>query len=385
MRDLSHALQQRQLNGLYRRRRTIQGPQQVETVIDGQPCLAFSSNDYLGLANHPVILAAMHQGVDEYGCGSGASHLMSGHSRAHHALEEELADFLQRPRALLFSSGYLANLGIVTALTTKGDRVYEDRLNHASLIDAGLLSGARLIRYTHKDAQALDQKLDADFAGQQLVVTDGVFSMDGDIAPIRELAASCQKHRAMLMVDDAHGIGVLGERGRGSLEHLSVNTAEVDVLMGTLGKAFGCFGAFVVGSEEMIETFINAARSYIYTTALPPSLAVAASASLKLLQQENWRREKLQALIAQFRQGATEMGLEVLESDTPVQAVILGDSQCALDWSEALWQKRIHVPAIRPPTVAEGRARLRISFSAAHQESHVQQLLRALEQIKENA
>lgn len=385
MRDLSHALQQRQLNGLYRRRRTIQGPQQVETVIDGQPCLAFSSNDYLGLANHPVILAAMHQGVDEYGCGSGASHLMSGHSRAHHALEEELADFLQRPRALLFSSGYLANLGIVTALTTKGDRVYEDRLNHASLIDAGLLSGARLIRYTHKDAQALDKKLDADFAGQQLVVTDGVFSMDGDIAPIRELAASCQKHRAMLMVDDAHGIGVLGERGRGSLEHLSVNTAEVDVLMGTLGKAFGCFGAFVVGSEEMIETFINAARSYIYTTALPPSLAVAASASLKLLQQENWRREKLQALIAQFRQGATEMGLEVLESDTPVQAVILGDSQCALDWSEALWQKRIHVPAIRPPTVAEGRARLRISFSAAHQESHVQQLLRALEQIKENA
>jgi len=384
MRDLSNDLQQRQQEGLYRRRRVVQGPQQVETVIDGKACLAFSSNDYLGLANHPDILAAMHQGVDEYGCGSGASHLMNGHSQAHHALEEALAEFLQRPRALLFSSGFLANLGIISSLSSQGDRVYEDRLNHASLIDGGLLSGARLIRYAHRDVSALEKKLNTDFSGQQLVVTDGVFSMDGDIAPVPDLAACCQKYQAMLVVDDAHGIGVIGEQGRGTLEHLCVNTSEVPVLMGTLGKAFGCFGAFVAGSEEIIETLINQARSYIYTTALPPSLAIAASASLKLVQRENWRREKLQTLISQFREGARELGLEFLDSETPIQAVLLGNSQRALDWSEALWQNHIHVPAIRPPTVAIDKARLRISFSAAHEPTHVQQLLNALEHIKES-
>ena len=381
IRSFSKALQQRQLDGLYRRRRITQGPQQVESVIDGKQCLAFSSNDYLGLANHPKILSAMHDGIDQYGCGSGASHLMNGHSCAHHELEEQLAEFLQRPRALLFSSGYLANLGVIAALTTKGDRVYEDRLNHASLIDGGLLSGARLIRYDHADADSLQQKLDKDFSGQQLVVTDGVFSMDGDIAPLPALKDCCRDSQALLMVDDAHGIGVLGHQGRGSLEHFSMSASDVPILMGTLGKSFGCSGAFVAANEEIIETLINHARSYIYTTALAPALAVAASASLGLLQQDNWRREKLKDLIKQFKHGAEQLGLQLLPSMTPIQAVIIGDSQSAVDWSEALWQQNIHVPAIRPPTVEQGQARLRVSLSAAHEDHHIERLLHAFERI----
>ena len=381
MRDLATSLQQRRHDGLYRRRKVQQGMQGVEVVLDGKPCLAFCSNDYLGLSHHPDVIKAMHQGIDEFGAGSGASHLINGHSVAHHALEEELADFVQRPRALLFSTGYMANLGVISALLQSGDRVFEDRLNHASLIDAGLLSGARFIRYAHADVKDLEQKSSTVFAGDSLVATDGVFSMDGDLAPLPELSQLCKHRNAWLMVDDAHGLGVLGQRGAGSLEHYGLNQTDVPILMGTLGKAFGTFGAFVAGSEELIETLINQSRSYIYTTASPPAIAAATRVSLKLVQQESWRREKLNNLVAQFRTGAESLGLELLDSPTPIQALMIGDNQLAVDCSEALWNEGIYIPAIRPPTVAVGTARLRVSFSADHETKHVDQLLNALEAV----
>jgi 8-amino-7-oxononanoate synthase len=304
--------------------------------------------------------------------------LINGHSRAHHALEEELADFVQRPRALLFSTGYMANLGVISALLQRGDQVFEDRLNHASLIDAGLLSGARFSRYAHADALDLQQRLTDGHSGDRLVATDGVFSMDGDIAPLAELAQVCSDADAWLMVDDAHGIGVLGQQGRGTLEHFGLSQTDVPILMGTLGKAFGTFGAFVAGSDELIETLINQARSYIYTTAPPPAVAAAARASLKLVQQESWRREKLISLINQFKSGAASLGLDLMPSHTPVQPLMLGESQRAVACSEVLLSNGIYIPAIRPPTVPEGSARLRISFSADHEPAHVTRLLDTL-------
>lgn len=381
MRDLVTPLQQRRLDGLYRHRKVQQGMQGVEVVLDGKPCLAFCSNDYLGLSHHPDVIKAMHQGIDEFGVGSGAAHLINGHSQAHHALEEELADFVQRPRALLFSTGYMANLGVISALLQRGDRIFEDRLNHASLIDAGLLSGARFIRYAHAESKDLEAKFNGDHAGDSLVATDGVFSMDGDLAPLPELAQLCNNNDAWLMVDDAHGLGVLGEHGGGTIEHYGMSSADVPILMGTLGKAFGTFGAFVAGSEALIETLINQARSYIYTTASPPAIASATRVSLKLVQRESWRREKLMSLVAQFRAGAQSLGLELLNSPTPIQAVMIGDSQRAVDCSDALWQQGIYIPAIRPPTVAAGTARLRVSFSADHEPEHIVRLLDALESV----
>ncbi len=381
MRELGKQLQQRRQAGLYRSRKVQDGMQGAEVVLDGKTCLAFCSNDYLGLSHHPKVIKALQQGAEQYGAGSGAAHLINGHSRAHHALEEALAEFSGRPRALLFSTGYMANLGVMSALLQRGDHVFEDRLNHASLIDAGLLSGARLSRYAHAHADNLQQKLQASKPGTRLVATDGVFSMDGDLAPLNELAQVCKQEEASLMVDDAHGIGVLGQHGRGTLEHFGLNMDDVPILMGTLGKALGTFGAFIAGSEDLIETLINQARSYIYTTAPPPAVAAATLVSLQLLKQESWRREKLQELIAQFRQGAAALGLELMPSPTPIQPLMIGDSQRALNCSEALLAKGIYIPAIRPPTVPEGSARLRISFNADHEPRHVEQLLDVLDAI----
>jgi 8-amino-7-oxononanoate synthase len=378
MRDLARQLHQRRLDGLYRSRKVQDSMQGAEVVLDGQHCLAFCSNDYLGLSHHPQVIKAMQQGAHQYGAGSGAAHLINGHSRAHHALEEELAAFVQRPRTLLFSTGYMANLGVMSALLQRGDQVLEDRLNHASLIDAGLLSGARFSRYKHADAFDLQQRLTGEHCGDRLVATDGVFSMDGDIAPLTELAQICGDADAWLMVDDAHGIGVLGQQGRGTLEHFGLSQTDVPILMGTLGKAFGTFGAFVAGSDELIETLINQARSYIYTTAPPPAVAAAARASLKLVQQESWRRDKLNSLINQFKSGAASLGLDLMPSHTPVQPLIIGESQHAIVCSQALLSNGIYIPAIRPPTVPEGSARLRISFSADHEEAHVTRLLDTL-------
>ncbi len=381
---LKPVLAERQAQSLYRRRHVIDGPQACNLKLDGRDVINFCSNDYLGLANHPQVISALKKGADEYGVGAGASHLINGHSRAHHALEEELADFVNRPRALLFSSGYMANLGVITSLVGKGDAILEDRINHASLIDAGLLSGARLQRYRHADCDSLVTHLkkitSKNNNGRRLIATDGVFSMDGDLAPLPALAETAAQHDAWLMVDDAHGLGIIGKQGRGSVDHFDLNNEHVPILMGTLGKAFGTFGAFVAGSEALIETLIQQARSYIYTTALPPAVAEATRASLTLLRAADDRREKLVALITQFRHGAKQLGLTLLESPTPIQPLIVCDSKQAMTLSNDLLAKhQIMVSAIRPPTVPDGSVRLRITLCANHNETQIDQLLSALD------
>jgi 8-amino-7-oxononanoate synthase len=378
MKNLATQLQARRDHQLYRERLIIDGPQGVTVRVDGRDYLSFCSNDYLGLANHQDVVSAFHRGIDEFGCGSGAAHLITGHSRAHHALEEELADFVQRPRALLFSTGYSANLGVMAALLGRGDRVFEDRLNHASLLDAARLSRARLLRYEHNDALALASRLAVSPACETLVATDGVFSMDGDMAPLADLSAVAAQHHAWVLVDDAHGLGVLGPQGRGSVVQAGLGVSEVPILMGTLGKAFGTFGAFVAGSDDLIETLIQQARTYIYTTAPPPAVACATRAALQRVREDDWRREHLQGLIRVFRSGARQLGLTLCDSQTPIQPLLVGAAGRALQLSQALRDRGILISAIRPPTVAEGSSRLRITFSAAHSEAQVQQLLAAL-------
>jgi 8-amino-7-oxononanoate synthase len=369
--------------GLYRRRRLLSGPQGVRPRIDGREMLAFCSNDYLGLAAHPKVSEAFRDGAARDGVGSGASHLICGHSEAHERLEEALAGFVGRERALLFSTGYMANLGVISALAGRGDLVLADRLDHASLLDGARLSGARLRRYPHADTIRLGALL-AD-GGASLVVTDGVFSMDGDLAPLPALAEAARSAGALLMVDDAHGLGVLGANGAGTLEHLGLSgtagQTAVPILVGTLGKALGTFGAFVAGEASLIELLIQRARSYIYTTALPPALANATLAALELARREHWRREQLQRLIERFRNGAASLGLELADSCTPIQPLIAGDVETAMVWSRLLESNGILVTAIRPPTVPEGSARLRITFSSQHRDADVDRLLDTLSRL----
>lgn len=379
--ELSAELNNRKQQFLYRQRRTLETPQQPLVKVDGREYLAFCSNDYLGLANHPDVISSFQQAANIYGVGGGASHLVNGHSHAHHELEEALAEFTGRPRALLFSTGYMANLGAVNALLDKQDAVFQDRINHASLLDAGLLSGARFQRYLHNDVESLDKRLGKTDARRKLVVTDGVFSMDGDIADLPEIARVCQKHNAWLMVDDAHGFGCLGKHGGGCAEFFDMSVDQLQVLVGTLGKGFGTAGAFVAGSEELIETLIQHARTYIYTTSMPPAVAAATLTSLKILKSESWRRDKLQALIKQFRQGCEQLGLQLMDSPTPIQPILIGESDKALEISQGLEREGIFISAIRPPTVPQGSARLRVTLSAAHDETQVDVLLSKLEKV----
>lgn len=377
--DLRTRLEARRAEHLYRQRPLLQSPQGPQVTVDGQAFVAFCNNDYLGLANHPEVIAAWQAGAARWGVGGGASHLVIGHSGPHHELEEALAELTGRPRALLFSNGYMANLGAVTALVGQGDTVLEDRLNHASLLDAGLLSGARFSRYLHNDVVSLSARLEK-AVGDTLVVTDGVFSMDGDIADLPALAQATKARGAWLMVDDAHGFGPLGANGAGIVEHFGLGIEEVPVLVGTLGKSFGTSGAFVAGSEELIETLIQFARPYIYTTSQPPALACATLKSLELLRTEHWRREHLGRLIQQFRRGAEQIGLQLMDSFTPIQPIVIGDADRALRLSQMLRERGLLVTAIRPPTVPAGSARLRVTLSAAHSAEQVQLLLNALEQ-----
>ncbi|MES9942891.1 MAG: 8-amino-7-oxononanoate synthase [Candidatus Thiodiazotropha sp. 6PLUC2] len=381
MNRLSEELSRRRDARLYRERKVVSSPQQTEMVVDGRPMLVFCSNDYLGLANHPELISALQQAASEYGVGSGAAHLINGHTAIHHALEEELAEFTGRPRALLFSTGYMANLGVITALLGRGDCLLEDRLNHASLVDAGQLSQAKVKRFQHADSESLERQIKLCEAEHRLIATDGVFSMDGDLAPLPELARIARHHNSWLMVDDAHGLGVLGEQGRGTLSHFGQSIDEVPILMGTLGKGFGTFGAFVAGSDDLIETLIQQSRSYIYTTAMPSAIAEATRVSLRIAQQENWRRERLVKLVARFRLAAEQIGLPLMASDTPIQPILAGSADQALSWSMALQEKGILVSAIRPPTVPEGRARLRLTFSANHTERQLDRLLDALDNL----
>jgi 8-amino-7-oxononanoate synthase len=382
LKDLSIELQQRKAQHLYRSRRVSEGPQQPEMIIDGMEVISFCSNDYLGLANHPEVKAAFIKGVERYGAGSGAAHLINGHSRAHHALEQALAEFTGYPRALLFSTGYMANLGLAQALVGIGDTVLEDRLNHASLLDGGLLSGARMMRYQHNSAEDLDNKLASRTSGEKLALTDGVFSMDGDIAEIPALTNICKKHGAWLMVDDAHGFGVLGANGRGTLEHHGVTTADVPIYMATLGKALGTAGAFIAGSNELVETLIQKARTYIYTTASPPAVAEATRASLNIIKSHPELRGRLKNNIHYFTSCCQQQGIELTNSQTAIQPVIIGDTQTTVAVSEKLLAQGILVTAIRPPTVPEGTARLRITLSATHSHAHIDKLISALDALK---
>ena len=354
--------------------------------VDGQLARNFCSNDYLGLSHHPALLDAAAQASSRFGFGAGAAHLVTGHSVEHHELEQELAAFTGRQRALLFSTGYMANLGVISALTDRHDVLIADRLNHASLLDAARLSGAPLKRYAHADAAAAERLLAGEARAlapehAALLVTDGVFSMDGDLAPLAPLAALAQAHGAAFMVDDAHGLGVLGAHGGGALEQVGLSAQQVPLLVGTLGKAFGSFGAFVAGDAQLIDYLMQRARTYMYTTALPPAVAAASRAGLRLSQQEAWRRARVLALVRRFRNAATAAALPLMASATPIQPLIVGSAAKAASLSAALLAAGFWVAAIRPPSVPRGSARLRITLSAAHREEDVDALVASLQSL----
>ncbi len=370
--------------GLRRQRRMLESPQGAHAVVDGRDVIAFCSNNYLGLASDPRLAAAAREGIARYGVGAGASHLILGHMSAHHALEEELARCLGLPRALLFSNGYMANIGIVTALAGRGDAVFGDKLNHASLNDAALLSRADFKRYAHGDMEALARLLEKSRARRKLVVSDAVFSMDGDLAPVPELLRLCELHDAWLVLDDAHGFGVLGAAGGGVLEHYGMVSPRI-VYMATLGKAAGVFGAFAAGAPEVIETLVQRARPYIYTTASPPLLAHALLASLGIIRTEGWRRERLAQHVFSLKQQLVTGPWRLLSSETAIQPLVTGSSESALRVAAALAERGLLVPAIRPPTVPRGGSRLRISLSAAHTEDDVNKLVSALNEIGQAA
>ncbi|MBU6247628.1 MAG: 8-amino-7-oxononanoate synthase [Xanthomonadaceae bacterium] len=368
---------------LLRRARTIEHAEGPWLEIDGRRLLGFCSNDYLGLAQHPQLIAAFKRIADDEGVGSTAAHLVCGHRREHAMLEEALADWTGRERALLFSTGYAANLGALQALLggVDGALCVQDKLNHACLIDGARLAGGELKRYPHADVEGAARQLASRAGAPALLATDGVFSMDGDVAPLAALAALAAREGATLMVDDAHGLGVLGAQGAGSVAAAGLGAADVPVLMATLGKALGCAGAFVAGSAALIEGLTQFARPHVYSTAMPPALAAAALAAVRLAREEDWRRGKLAALIARLRRGAAELGLPLMASTTAIQPLLLGDADAALAASQALEAQGLLVTAIRPPTVPVGQARLRITLSAAHEESHVDRLLAALERV----
>jgi 8-amino-7-oxononanoate synthase len=376
-RELRDELDARAAEGLLRKRRIIDGKQQPELHADGEVLLSFCSNDYLGLASHPALIAAVQQAAAEAGIGGGASHLITGHHRLHHEIEEALAQFVGLPRALFFSTGYMANLGVISALVGRGDAIFADRLNHASLNDAAVLSRADLHRYPHNDVAALEKQLAQSTARRKLVVADAVFSMDGDIAPVPQLLALCERYDAWLMLDDAHGFGVLGAHGKGTLEHFGVHSPRI-IYMATLGKAAGVSGAFVAGEPELVEYLIQRARTYIYTTAMPPVLAAALLAALPIIEKDSSRREQLKKLIATLRGNLKPKQWRLDESVTPIQPLIIGSNEDALRVSEHLREHGILVSAIRPPTVPQGTARLRITLSAAHTVEDVMRLVDAL-------
>ena len=380
--SLQAELIEKQQNQLYRQRFALNGKQNVEIEIDHKKYISFCSNDYLGLARHPAIITAYKEGCELYGAGSGSAHLVTGYHQIHQRLEESLAEFTGFPRVLLFSTGYMANLAIVTSLLEKNESIIEDRLNHASIIDAALLSKASLSRYQHLDMNSLIRQLErCELDSRKLIATDSIFSMDGDLAPIEAIIEQAQQYNAWVMVDDAHGFGVCGKTGRGSLQQQQINTQDVTVYMATFGKAWGTFGAFVAGSHELIETLIQNARSYIYTTAPPAALAYATLKSLEIVEQESWRREHLNLLVKTFRKGAAQLNLPITNSMTAIQPLMIGDSSKAINISQELKNKGFWVTAIRPPTVPKKTARLRITFSANHQLHHVEKLLEALDKV----
>lgn len=375
--DFEAALADLEAAGLKRRRRVVRGQQGPVLDVDGEAMLAFASNDYLGLASHPEIIEATIAAARRCGVGGGASHLISGHHEEHELAEEALARFVDLPRALLFSSGYMANTGVVPALVGRGGAVFSDTLNHACLIDGARLSRAAVHIYPHGDLDTLESMLSRNRTPDKIVITDGVFSMDGDIAPIPEMIALCERHDAMLLIDDAHGFGVIGPGGRGTLAHFGARSERV-LYMGTLGKAVGVAGAFIAGNADAIEWLIQRTRTYIFTTSMPPMLAAAIRASLDVVARDDWRRSRLLAHGRRLRAGLQCLPWALPATRTAVQPVLIGGNEAALAVMRELWERGIWAPAIRPPTVPQGTARLRITFSASHEEAHIDRLIGAL-------
>jgi 8-amino-7-oxononanoate synthase len=366
---------------LRRVRRDIEGSCSPHVVIDGRPCTAFCSNDYLGLAGDPMLVEALADGARRWGVGAGASHLVSGHYAVQHALEERLANFVGRERALVFSSGFMANMGVIPALVGRGDAIFADRLNHASLIDAMLLSRADAQRIPHLDTAVLERQLAASTAETKLIVSDSVFSMDGDVAPLRELMALAERFDAWLLIDDAHGFGVLGPQGRGALAEAGIDGWRL-IQMGTLSKAAGVSGAFVAGDATVIEWLMQKARTYIFTTGSPPALAHTLLASIELIEAGDERRAHLFRLIECLTKGLAQKRWKLLPSRTPIQPLVVGDNATALALGAALMEEGLWIPAIRPPTVPTGSARLRITLSAAHMLADVERLIETINRLE---
>ena len=365
-----------------RARRIIDGPQDASMLVDGKRVMSYASNDYQGLANHPKVVAAAMRALKRYGLGAAASHMVSGHQRAHHELEEKLGDYIGLPKALLFSSGYMANMGILTALAGRGDTIFADKLNHACLNDGALLSRANFKRYPHCNLVKLEAMLaESKGAGRKLIVTDAVFSMDGDIAPLPELLKLAETYDAMLVIDDAHGFGVLGYRGKGSLEHFNLKSERI-VYMATLGKAAGGYGAFVAGHEDIVEWILQSARSYIFTTATPPAIAAAMQASLTIMREERERLTHLRTLIDFFGDSMKLQYAKLPYSQTAIQPVLIGGNADTLAFAEALCDRHMFVPAIRPPTVPAGTARLRVSLNANHTAEDLLDLITAITDLE---
>lgn len=379
--SLQRELEQRKADGLLRQRRLLDSPQAERIVANQQPYLSFCSNDYLGLANHPELIATMQKAAGDSGVGSGASGLITGHHRYHDELEQQLARFVELPAALLFSTGYMANIGVLGALVGRGDAIFADKLNHACLNDGGYFSHAEFHRYPHNDVAALEKLLQANTAKHKLIAADAVFSMDGDIAPIPEYLALCEKYDAYLYIDDAHGFGVLGEHGKGSLSHFKIQSPRI-IMMATLGKAAGVAGAFVAGEQVVIDYLIQKAKSYVYSTPAPPALSATLSASVTLIEQGDHLRANLQNLIQYLKANLKLNKWRLIDSYTTIQPLVVGDNLEALALSEYLQARGILVPAIRPPTVPVGTARLRISLSAAHTLEDIKKLIAVIHQAE---
>ena len=366
---------------MYRTLKVLGGAQSANTVIDGKRVVQLSSNNYLGLANHPRLKAAVIEAVEKYGSGSGASRLVCGNLKLNGALEDKIAQLKGKERALLFSTGYMANIGIITALVGEGDVIFSDELNHASIIDGCRMSKAETRVYPHKDMDALEKLLaKSDRFAHRLIITDGIFSMDGDIAPLPDLVGLTESYECMLMIDDAHATGVLGVHGGGTGEHFGLED-KIDVVMGTLGKALGGFGAFVAGSYRLREFLINKSRPFIFTTGLPPAVIASGIAALELLEEEPEIRERLWENVGFFRKEIEKLGFNTLESETQIIPVLVGDAPLAMRMGEILFEEGVSVQGIRPPTVPQGLSRLRITIMSTHTQNELESALKAMEKV----
>lgn len=382
--NVKSLLEEKRANHLYRKRNVIMRKNHNKVIRDNKNVISFCSNDYLGLSQHPEIIRAFKKAAEQWGVGSTSSQLIGGHTKYHNELEQRLANFFNQERALLFSTGYMANLGVLSTLIEKKDRIFADKYCHASIIDGIQHSGAEFKRYRHNDVLQLEKMLDLPCSGQKWIVTEGVFSMEGDIASLDKIIKLKNKFQAKIILDDAHGIGVMGKTGRGTLEYLNINPNEIDLLVGTFGKAFGGSGAFVVGDHDLIEYLIQCSRTLIYTTSMPPAMAGAMIKSLSLIEKENERREKLHKMIGHFRKKALNYQLKLMDSPSPIQPIMIGCDKKVMETGKGLFEKGFWVGTIRPPTVPKGTARLRVGLNTEHTEKQVDQLLQAIIDVEEN-